>query len=174
MKFFYLAVMYYIIIITNCQLCFKVSVPSPGSWCQSSSLRRWKHMKMLQMVKQSFPGEVSCLLCGHHHQLDTCLHRHQVLPGYGLRGGRYGRSETASNFGSKICNLSEAGAFWVFGGCLAVIFLFCLLFVPETKGKSLEEIQLLFRWDNIFLTSFTWCSNILLRTLYLYMLYLNV
>ena len=41
--------------------------------------------------------------------------------------------------------VSEAGAFWIFGGCLAVIFIFCLLFVPETKGKSLEEIQLLFR-----------------------------
>ena len=41
--------------------------------------------------------------------------------------------------------IPEAGAFWIFGGCLAAIFIFCLLFVPETKGKSLEEIQLLFR-----------------------------
>ena len=37
--------------------------------------------------------------------------------------------------------MSEYGAFWVFGGCLVAVFFFCLLFVPETKGKSLDEIQ---------------------------------
>jgi len=48
-------------------------------------------------------------------------------------------------FQDMVSGVGEAGAFWIFGGCLAVIFIFCLLFVPETKGKSLEEIQLLFR-----------------------------
>ena len=41
--------------------------------------------------------------------------------------------------------LTEAGAFWVFGGITILTFFFCLLFVPETKGKSLDDIQQLFR-----------------------------
>lgn len=39
----------------------------------------------------------------------------------------------------------EYGAFWIFGGFTILTFIFCVLFVPETKGKSLEEIQQLFR-----------------------------
>ena len=41
--------------------------------------------------------------------------------------------------------LTQAGAFWVFGGITVLTFFFCLLFVPETKGKSLDDIQQLFR-----------------------------
>ena len=41
--------------------------------------------------------------------------------------------------------LTQAGAFWVFGGITILTFFFCLLFVPETKGKSLDDIQQLFR-----------------------------
>jgi len=33
----------------------------------------------------------------------------------------------------------------MFGGLTVFTFLYCLLFVPETKGKSLDDIQLLFR-----------------------------
>lgn len=33
------------------------------------------------------------------------------------------------------------GAFWIFGGiCFAGLF-FVILFVPETQGKSLEDIE---------------------------------
>ena len=41
--------------------------------------------------------------------------------------------------------VTQAGAFWVFGGITILTFFFCLLFVPETKGKSLDDIQQLFR-----------------------------
>jgi hypothetical protein len=32
-------------------------------------------------------------------------------------------------------------AFWIFGVCCVVAFFFTLFVVPETKGKSLTEIQ---------------------------------
>jgi len=44
--------------------------------------------------------------------------------------------------------ISIAGAFWLFSGVTAIVFLFCLLAVPETKGKSLEEIQRLFEGED--------------------------
>merc|ERR1740116_454395 len=48
-------------------------------------------------------------------------------------------------FSNMVDVLTEAGAFWVFGGITILTFFFCLLFVPETKGKSLDDIQQLFR-----------------------------
>jgi len=48
-------------------------------------------------------------------------------------------------FSDMVTGLTEAGAFWVFGGITVFTFFFCLLFVPETKGKSLDDIQQLFR-----------------------------
>jgi len=48
-------------------------------------------------------------------------------------------------FSNMVDALTEAGAFWVFGGITILTFFFCLLFVPETKGKSLDDIQQLFR-----------------------------
>jgi len=50
-------------------------------------------------------------------------------------------------FTTMVGAVTEAGAFWIFGGFTILTFLFCLLFVPETKGKSLDEIQQLFRSD---------------------------
>jgi len=41
--------------------------------------------------------------------------------------------------------ITEAGAFWAFGGFSVLTLIFCILFVPETKGKSLDDIQHLFR-----------------------------
>lgn len=40
--------------------------------------------------------------------------------------------------------LTSAGAFWMFGGFCVIGTLFGLFFVPETKGKTQEEIQAFF------------------------------
>jgi SP family arabinose:H+ symporter-like MFS transporter len=37
--------------------------------------------------------------------------------------------------------LGTAGAFWVYAGLSVVTFFFVWLALPETKGKTLEEIQ---------------------------------
>ena len=36
------------------------------------------------------------------------------------------------------------GVFWIYGGCLLVGLVFIYFYVPETKGKSLAEIQAAF------------------------------
>lgn len=41
--------------------------------------------------------------------------------------------------------LGEATTFWSFGLILIFVFAYTFLFVPETKGKSLEQIQDMFR-----------------------------
>ncbi|XP_014027031.1 solute carrier family 2, facilitated glucose transporter member 8 isoform X2 [Salmo salar] len=41
--------------------------------------------------------------------------------------------------------LTSAGTFWLFSGCCALNIVFTILFVPETKGKSLEQIQAQFK-----------------------------
>ena len=37
--------------------------------------------------------------------------------------------------------ITTTGVFWVFAGFCGVTFWFVRRYVPETKGKSLEEIQ---------------------------------
>jgi hypothetical protein len=37
--------------------------------------------------------------------------------------------------------LGAAGTFWVYGGICIAGFIFVLTSLPETKGKSLEEIE---------------------------------
>jgi sugar porter (SP) family MFS transporter len=39
-------------------------------------------------------------------------------------------------------NIGSARTFWIYGGCSATTFLFVLILLPETKGKSLEEIEI--------------------------------
>jgi len=56
-------------------------------------------------------------------------------------------------FSTLSVKLTQAGAFWCFGGFTILTFLFCLFFVPETKGKSLDEIQQLFRSDRPYFYS---------------------
>jgi SP family galactose:H+ symporter-like MFS transporter len=46
-------------------------------------------------------------------------------------------------FLSLVDLITEAGTFWLFAGFCAVTFLFVRRFVPETKGKSLEEVEVL-------------------------------
>lgn len=48
-------------------------------------------------------------------------------------------------FSDLVTAISEAYCFFLFGGITALTFIFCLLFVPETKGKTLEQVQGMFR-----------------------------
>ncbi len=41
--------------------------------------------------------------------------------------------------------LGQSGAFWLYAGVGALTWLFCWKLVPETKGKSLEDIEQVFR-----------------------------
>ena len=50
-------------------------------------------------------------------------------------------------FGPLSQALGADVVFWSFGGAAAAAGVFCLLAVPETKGKSLEEIQKMFRTE---------------------------
>jgi len=49
----------------------------------------------------------------------------------------------AQFFLSLVDLITEAGTFWLFAGFCAVTFIFVRRFVPETKGKSLEEVEVL-------------------------------
>ena len=51
-------------------------------------------------------------------------------------------------FLSLVGAITEAGTFWLFAGFCAVTYVFVLRFVPETKGKSLEEVQRLWGGDD--------------------------
>ncbi len=48
-------------------------------------------------------------------------------------------------FGPITKEVGAAGTFWVFATVLALVMAFTVFFIPETKGKSLEEIQQYFR-----------------------------
>ena len=41
--------------------------------------------------------------------------------------------------------IGTAPTFWLFAGFLMVVMVFAIFYVPETKGKSLEEIQAYFK-----------------------------
>jgi sugar porter (SP) family MFS transporter len=47
----------------------------------------------------------------------------------------------AQFFLSLVSLITEAGTFWLFAGFCAATFFFVDRFVPETKGKSLEEVE---------------------------------
>ncbi|XP_077864167.1 solute carrier family 2, facilitated glucose transporter member 8-like [Saccoglossus kowalevskii] len=44
-------------------------------------------------------------------------------------------------FSDMMDSLTEQGTFWFFGGVCFVATLFVVIFVPETKGRTLEEIE---------------------------------
>jgi hypothetical protein len=48
-------------------------------------------------------------------------------------------------FQSLLDAIGIASVFWCFGGILVIVFILSFFFVPETKGRSLDEIQELFR-----------------------------
>ena len=47
-------------------------------------------------------------------------------------------------YDSMQSSLTIAGTFWFFGGCAFLGFVFVYILMPETKGKTLEEIEAFF------------------------------
>jgi len=47
----------------------------------------------------------------------------------------------AGTFLSLVHGAGPSGAFWIFAILCVLAFVFCLAFVPETKGRSLEDIE---------------------------------
>lgn len=50
---------------------------------------------------------------------------------------------------------SSFGAYFLFGGCTLLTAIVCFIFMPETKGKSLNEIEAAFRRKASVSGSFT-------------------
>ncbi|CAK8688656.1 unnamed protein product [Clavelina lepadiformis] len=48
-------------------------------------------------------------------------------------------------FSDMLASMTPQGTFWFFAANCALSILFTVIFLPETKGKSLEEIEALFR-----------------------------
>ena len=47
----------------------------------------------------------------------------------------------AQTFPYLLNNIGSSKTFWIYGACSAVTFFLVLALLPETKGKSLEEIE---------------------------------
>jgi len=47
-------------------------------------------------------------------------------------------------FKSMVATINNQGVYWFYAGFCLLAFLFVYLLMPETKGKSLEEIEALF------------------------------
>ncbi|GAA5936407.1 sugar porter family MFS transporter [Sporobolomyces koalae] len=43
----------------------------------------------------------------------------------------------------------QSNVFWIWGGCCVLCFLFTFFFIPETKGLSLEQVDILYRNSSI-------------------------
>jgi len=54
----------------------------------------------------------------------------------------------AQTFPFLLKHIGPAKTFWIYGACSAVTFLLVLLLLPETKGRSLEEIETHFIREN--------------------------
>ncbi|KAG6512333.1 probable polyol transporter 4 [Zingiber officinale] len=63
----------------------------------------------------------------------------------GSVGNRVSSGMIAMSFLSLCRILSVAGAFFIFSAISAVSVIFVYVYVPETKGKSLEQIEMLFQ-----------------------------
>ncbi|CAL9759918.1 unnamed protein product [Musa acuminata subsp. burmannicoides] len=71
----------------------------------------------------------------------------------GTVGNRVSSGVIAMSFLSMCHALSVAGTFFIFSAISAISVVFMYMYVPETKGKSLEQIELLFdsgrEWQRI-------------------------
>lgn len=81
----------------------------------------------------------------------------------------------AKTFSSFKKELHQQGTFWFYAGFCVVSFIYTLFFVPETKGKSLEEIERTFnpgstqfeyeewffyRWNSFFSPRYTFKTSL--------------
>ena len=47
----------------------------------------------------------------------------------------------AATFLTIVQKLGKTGAFWLYAGLTVLAAIFCWLFIPETKGHTLENIE---------------------------------
>lgn len=65
----------------------------------------------------------------------------------GQVGGRVSSGLVSMSFLSASRVISVAGVFFVFASISAISILFVKVCIPETKGKTLEKIEMMFRGD---------------------------
>lgn len=110
----------------------------------SSSLLAWLPLTSLSIYILAYSiglGPVGYLLMGEILPL-----RVKGLAGCLLTSAKWLLSFLVTKFFDDIVLLiGEAGCFWLFAGFCALGFAFVLFFVPETNGRSLEDIQRTFR-----------------------------
>lgn len=54
-----------------------------------------------------------------------------------------------------LLSASSFGAYFLFGGCTLLTAIVCIIWMPETKGKSLDEIETAFRRSTSVSANFT-------------------
>ena len=69
--------------------------------------------------------------------------------GIGAVGSRVSSGLISMSFLSVTAAITVAGTFFVFAVVSAISVVFVYTCVPETKGKSLEEIELMFEGDKL-------------------------
>jgi len=62
-----------------------------------------------------------------------------------------------------VAKATQAGAFWIFAGIIVAGFFFVLFFVPETNGRSLEDVSELFLRRRVLRVNYGGSDSILCK-----------
>lgn len=120
------------------------TVPLPGPNVPVSPILAWLPLTSLSIYILAYSiglGPVGYLLMGEILPLKV-----KGLAGCLLTSAKWLLSFLVTKFFDDIILLiGEAGCFWLFAGFCVLGFLFIFWFVPETMGRSLEDIQRTFR-----------------------------